>query len=98
MQQVGISIIPSVSWSDESSFDFCFDGIEKGGVVAVSSVGVIKNRNAQVSFKKGLHEMLRRITPKTLLFYGAPIPFEHNDIEIIYFNNTTAAWKTHKTM
>ena len=98
MQRVGISVIPSVSWSDESSFEFCFDGIEKGGVVAVSSVGVIKNHNALVFFKKGLHEMFRRITPRKLLFYGTPIPFEHNDIEIIYFNNTTTAWKTQKNM
>lgn len=29
----GISVIPSVNWGDESTFDFCFQGIEKGIVV-----------------------------------------------------------------
>ena len=28
---------PSVNWGDESTFDFCFEGIEKGSVVAVST-------------------------------------------------------------
>lgn len=32
----GIWVIPTVNWGDESTFDFCFDGIEKGSVVAVS--------------------------------------------------------------
>lgn len=33
----GIRVIPTVNWGDESTFDFCFDGIEKGSVVAVST-------------------------------------------------------------
>ena len=33
----GIRVVPSVNWGDESTFDFCFDGIEKGSVVAVST-------------------------------------------------------------
>lgn len=28
---------PTVSWGDENSFEFCFDGIEEGSVVAVSA-------------------------------------------------------------
>lgn len=33
----GIRVIPTVNWGDESTFDFCFEGIEKGSVVAVST-------------------------------------------------------------
>ena len=34
----GIRVIPTVNWGDESTFDFCFEGIEKGSVVAVSTI------------------------------------------------------------
>ena len=30
----GLRVIPTVNWGDESSFDFCFEGIEKGSVVS----------------------------------------------------------------
>ena len=33
----GIRVIPSVNWGDESTFDFCFQGIEKGSTVALST-------------------------------------------------------------
>ena len=33
----GIRVIPTVNLGDESTFDFCFDRIEEGGVVAVST-------------------------------------------------------------
>ena len=38
-QRLGMTVIPSICWSDESSFAWCFDGEPVGGTVAVSSVG-----------------------------------------------------------
>ena len=34
-QSLGSRVIPTISWGDESSFDFCFDGVEEGATVAV---------------------------------------------------------------
>lgn len=34
-QSLGLRVIPTISWGDESSFDFCFDGVEEGATVAV---------------------------------------------------------------
>ena len=45
-QDRGLTVIPSVCWSDKSSFDWCFDGEPVGGTVAVSSVGT-QNRSAE---------------------------------------------------
>ncbi len=42
-QEHGLATIPSMTWSTPPSFDFCFDGYDKGGVVIVSTVGVLKN-------------------------------------------------------
>ena len=34
-QRQGMTVIPTVAWGDERTFDFCFDGIEQGSIVAV---------------------------------------------------------------
>ena len=36
-QRQGFIVIPTVFWSSNDSFEFCFDGIERGLVVAVST-------------------------------------------------------------
>ncbi|MEA5024262.1 hypothetical protein SDC9_09372 [bioreactor metagenome] len=74
-QDYGLSVIPTVSWSTSESYDFCFDGIELGSVVAVSTVGGLRNNKlSKEEFKKlfleGYWEMKRRINPRQVLCYG----------------------------
>lgn len=73
-QYHGIDVIPDVVWGDEESYAYCFDGIPKGGTVAVSSVGVKNdadwNNKEGSLFVKGYNEMLKRIEPETILYYG----------------------------
>ena len=69
-QMYGINVIPTISWSDESSFDWCFDGEPIGGTVAVSSVGTQMNETARRLFMAGYNEMLKRLNPSAVLFYG----------------------------
>ena len=66
----GITVIPTISWSDKSSFEWCFDGEPEGGVVAVSSVGTQMNSDARALFLAGYREMLDRLKPSAILFYG----------------------------
>lgn len=70
MQMYGIDVIPTISWSDRESFEWCFDGEPAGGVVAVSSVGVMNSKERKALFLNGYDEMLRRLEPETVLFYG----------------------------
>ena len=58
MQSKGIKVIPTVSWGDARSFDFCFDGIERDSIVAVSTY--YRETNDE-EFRRGYHEMLKRI-------------------------------------
>ena len=46
MEQGGIKVIPTLQWSDESSFDFCFDGLPQRVVYSVSTVGVARDKIA----------------------------------------------------
>lgn len=86
-----INVIATLSWSDEESFEFCFKGVEPGGVVTVSTVGVVKNTEAKELWRKGMAEMIRIVKPKTILIYGKPIDFEAPGIEIVYFDNTNTS-------
>lgn len=68
-QQHGVKVIPNIQWSDEESFNWCFDGIEPGGVVAISSNGC-HSRTAKENFIRGFEEMLKTIKPQKILCVG----------------------------
>ena len=70
-------MIPTVGWGDESTFDFCFEGIEKGSVVAVSAYMASEHGNRKDQkewFLAGYNEMLRRIEPEKIICYNTPFP------------------------
>lgn len=92
MQQHGIGVIPTVSWSDSSSYNFCFDGLPKYGTFAISTVGAQKNRNARRLFRDGFREFMRRCMPDTLVVYGEPLQVIDNTpgwmLNIHYYPNS----------
>ncbi len=67
----GLPVIPNISWGDYRSFSFCFDGIQKGTTVAVSSYGCVRQKVDQEYFLDGFNEMLNRIQPDAVIFHGA---------------------------
>lgn len=69
-QQHGIRVVPTIGWSDASSYAWCFDGEPAGGAVAVSSVGTQINPRAAALFRDGYNEMIRRLHPRQILFCG----------------------------
>ncbi|MCD8290998.1 MAG: DUF4417 domain-containing protein [Prevotella sp.] len=70
LQKNGIPVIPNVRWSDESSFEYCFLGVPKGGIVSVSTHGCIKSNFQKAMFKTGLEAMLETLEPKVVLVHG----------------------------
>ncbi len=74
-QHLGAVVIPTISWSDERSFDWCFDGEPHGGIVAVSTVGVRRDKEARRLFRTGFDEMVSRLLPCSILCYGEPFNF-----------------------
>lgn len=87
-QTCGLKVIPTVSWSDRGSFEWCFDGTPKNSTVAVSSIGTQKDRAAKQAFFAGWTEMLRRLEPKTIVFYGdVPKECKGNIVKIKSFQD-----------
>lgn len=89
MQDYGITVIPTVSWSTKDSFDFCFDGLPKNATLAVSTIGVKQNKEQFQIWVDGMNEMIKRLSPKRIIVYGGQVDYEYKDIEVVYFDNAT---------
>lgn len=79
----GIQVVPTMGWSDERSFEFCFKGVPKNSIVSVSSVGTQQNKIAKHHFLVGYAEMLKRLNPSKVIFYGN-IPDEIDKTNIVH--------------
>lgn len=82
-QYCGLTVIPTVSWSNEASFDFCFSGIECGSIVAVSTLGTKTTETAQSSFMAGFQEMCGILKPELVICYCSPYSQMYNYAEIL---------------
>lgn len=90
----GIRVVPTVSWGDENTFDFCFKGIPKGSTVAVSTYMVSEHGNhadQKDFFLKGYREMLRQVEPERIICYNHPFPEMEGNI--VFVDYTLSSWK-----
>lgn len=89
MQDHGITVVPIVYWSDERSWDYCFDGLPEGGTLSVNYIANRSEESKQL-WADGMEELIKRKTPKRVLLYGngATPEYDFGDVEIISFKNT----------
>lgn len=87
-QEMGVNVLVDVRWSDESSYDYAFSGIEKNTPVIVNTVGT-KYLDNRKMFIEGFYEMLRVLEPNKLFVYGEymPVDFEKYFDEVTYFES-----------
>lgn len=69
-QARGLVVVPSVAWSDDKSYDFCFEGIESGSPVAIATQGIKWDEDTRIRFEEGYREMLVRLNPRFVICYG----------------------------
>lgn len=79
-QKLGKLVIPTIEWSDKRSFEFCFDGIEEGAIVAVSTYC---REKAQNEFMLGYNKMLEILQPTAIICYGEPFDGMRGNIKSI---------------
>lgn len=92
-QNRGIKVIPTISWAEEDTFKFCFDGIPKHSIVSISTIGVKRDKDAFGVWKDGVDEMIKRIEPTDILIYGGEVDYDYGDVNIhFYKNNVTENW------
>lgn len=89
-----IRVVSTVNWGDESTFDFCFEGIKKGSVVAVSTYMASEHdhrKDQKEWFLTGYKEMLLRIVPEKNICYNTP--FQEMQGDIVYVDYERSSWR-----
>jgi len=91
-QAYGIRVIPTISWSDKDSFDWCFDGEPVNSVVAISTVGCMNREESKELFFAGYEEMKRVLSPTKILCYGKVPDKIKDEVEYIgcYYDKIVA--------
>ena len=69
-QAMGATVIPTIEWGLPEDYDWCFDGEPEGGIVAVSNVGIMRDKELRTNYMRGYKEMLIRLQPKEVLMFG----------------------------
>ena len=69
-QDNGITVIPTVRWAGEESFDWCFEGIPHHSLVCISTVGGFKEKAVEKMWIAGYQKALEVLEPSRILFYG----------------------------
>lgn len=70
-QEAGINVIPNVQWIDFPSYLYCFEGLPKNSVVAVSTNGCLKEKVARQLFIDGFKMMQASLTPSQIIVIGS---------------------------
>ena len=84
-QSKGLTVIPTISWGQSQSFEFCFDGVENNSIVAIGMIGC---KQTKIQFMRGYHAMLEKIQPSKIICFGTPFDeMQGNIIEIDYMKS-----------
>lgn len=86
MQDYGCTVIPTVSWAGTDSYDFAFDGLPTGGTIAVSTIGVKRNKDAFDIWVQGMDECMKVVKPYNVIVYGGDIGYTF-DCDVTYISN-----------
>ena len=88
-QTQGLVVIPTITWGNEETFDFCFEGVEQGSVIAVSTIGTAKNKKM---FMTGFIRMCEVIKPEKVICYCNPYPemYLYADILVVEYEGSRA--------
>lgn len=66
-QSYGCTVLPTIGWAKEDTYDICFSGVEYGSVVIISTIGCQERKDV---FLDGFNEMKRRINPPLIIVFG----------------------------
>jgi hypothetical protein len=81
LQRHGLRVIPNIRWSSPDDFEFCFEGVSSGSVVAISTHGCSRSFEDTVMMRQGLNALIDRIEPRVILVHGSRVPRIFADLE-----------------
>lgn len=70
INSIGGYALPNFHANGPDSYDYCFGGLRKHTVVALSTVGCLRSNADKTLFLKDTEELIKRIEPKLIILYG----------------------------
>ncbi len=92
----GIQIINGVRWGTSETYSYAFDGLPQNSILCIGTSGGSPRKLVDRDrFAAGLHELIKRLHPHTLLVYGSAKyacfkVLQQSGINIIEFPSRTA--------
>lgn len=87
-QRMGLTVVPNVTFSDESSWDYCFSGLPRHSTIFVSTVGAARDADARELCLKGLAAMIPEVEPERVLLLGSDLGFDFGGAEVVGYRPT----------
>ena len=84
-QDAGLTVVPTLSWAQPSSYRFCFEGVPRRATVAVSAVGVRGDAAALAVWRDGMRAAMRALEPSRVLLYGGNAGFDFGGCEVVEY-------------
>lgn len=85
-QSENIAVIPSASWGNADSFEYCFDGLPENSIIAIGHIVVGKDKSYKKLYRYGVETLIDRKHPKKLVVYGSPLDF-YAGVEVVYYQD-----------
>ncbi len=86
MSERGALIIPAVTWGRPETFAFAFEGLARGGSVAVSAYGA---KRFEREYRAGYEAMFAALSPRSVVVVGGKVQPWMGDV--LYFPSNTIA-------
>lgn len=89
-QNCGFNVIPTASWGNADSFEYCFEGLPTNSVIGVCGVGVQWSRSACLLWQYAMRTLEERLTPSLVIVYGIETEIPGFQTPIIYIEDQIA--------
>ena len=66
-QNYGCTVLPTIGWALEDTYDLCFGNVETQSIVIISTLGCQEHEDI---FLAGFNEMKKRINPPLIIVFG----------------------------
>lgn len=70
INSIGGIAIPNFHANGPDSYEYCFGGLRKHTIVAVSTLGCLRSNADKSLFLQDTEELIKRIKPKIIILYG----------------------------
>ena len=80
-QENGGTVIPTICWSDGSSFEWCFDGEPRNATISISVLGCNRDDGMKENYWKGFNKAIEVLQPKRILLFKGNSPVKLSDID-----------------